>query len=73
MLHASVRNQLIVNQHEKDLIRAKLVDHHFSAFMSSGVAGASPDAVTDVKCLHAWFGDYLFRGPENSSCLRSKS
>jgi len=66
LVHASVRNQLIASQDEKDLIRAKLGDSHFAAFMSSGVAGASPDAVTDVKCLHAWFGDYLFRGPEES-------
>ena len=65
-VHASVRHQLIGTEEEKDLIRAKLGEEHFLAFMSAGVAGASPDAVTDVKCLHAWLGDYLFRGPEKS-------
>ena len=65
-VHASVRHRLIGGQEEKDLIRAKIGEPHFLAFMSAGVAGASPDAVTDVKCLHAWLGDYLFRGPEES-------
>jgi len=65
-VHASVRHRLIRSEEELDLIRAKLGEEHFLAFMSAGVAGASPDAVTDVKCLHAWLGDYLFRGPEKS-------
>jgi hypothetical protein len=65
-VHASVRNQLIGSAEEKELIRTKLGDQYFVSFMSAGVAGASSDSVTDVKCLHAWLGDYLFRGPEKS-------
>jgi hypothetical protein len=65
-VHAFVRNQLIGSEDERNLIRTKLGDQSFVAFMSAGVAGASSDAVGDVKCLHAWLGDYLFRGPDKS-------
>ena len=40
----------------------KLGERGAEAFLSSGVAGASAGSTDDVKCLHAWLGDYLFRG-----------
>lgn len=44
-----------------DILRQKLGERGAEAFLSSGVAGASAGSTDDVKCLHAWLGDYLFR------------
>ena len=45
-----------------DILRQKLGERGAEAFLSSGVAGSSAGSTDDVKCLHAWLGDYLFRG-----------
>lgn len=42
------------------LLKQQLGDKGADAFLNSGIAGSSPDK-RDVKCLHAWLGDYLFR------------
>lgn len=65
-VHSSVRSQLIDSREDRDRVLAKLGKRGFESFMTAGVAGASPNALNDVKCLHAWLGDYLFRGPEDS-------
>jgi len=47
----------------RNVLRSKLGERGASSFLDAGVAGANPSARTvDVKCLHAWFADYLFRG-----------
>ena len=46
----------------ENVLRQKLGERGAEAFLSSGVAGASAGSTDDVKCLHAWLGDYLFRG-----------
>lgn len=44
------------------LLQSKLGDRGAQAFLQAGVAGASPGLdKPDVKCLHAWLADYLFR------------
>ena len=77
-LHAKVRRDMLEdadNAHDSsnganganalamnDILRQKLGERGAEAFLSSGVAGASAGSTDDVKCLHAWLGDYLFRG-----------
>lgn len=65
-VHASVRKELIPSVEERGVILEKIGERGADAFWNAGVAGASADAVSDVKCLHAWLGDYLFRGSEAS-------
>jgi hypothetical protein len=65
-VHASVRMEMIQTEEENQMVRSKLGERGASAFLTAGVAGASSDAVSDVKCLHAWLGDYLFRGSDAS-------
>ena len=60
--HASARIKMLDEQEIEDALKAKLGEQGSLAFLNSGVAGASSDSVRDVKCLHAWLGDYLFRG-----------
>ena len=48
----------------ENILRQKLGERGAEAFLSSGVAGASAGSTDDVKCLHAWLGDYLFRGAQ---------
>jgi len=44
------------------IIEKKLGIQGAQYFMEAGVAGANPSAgKLDVKCLHAWMADYLFR------------
>jgi hypothetical protein len=71
-VHARVRRDMLDRDgadHQKDvpmdILRQKLGERGAEAFLSSGVAGASAGSTEDVKCLHAWLGDYLFRGAEN--------
>ena len=76
-LHAKVRRDMLEDVDAKmnggdadeqavgamnDILRQKLGERGAEAFLSSGVAGASAGSTDDVKCLHAWLGDYLFRG-----------
>lgn len=72
--HARMRKQLILSGDEENKsngtaayqsLKERLGDKGADAFLNAGVAGASIDK-PDVKCLHAWLGDYLFR---NSSLL----
>ena len=56
--HADVRKELVTDA-QREVLRNKLGDRASSSFMESGVAGSTPDSL-DVKCLHAWFGDFLF-------------
>ena len=45
---------------EESPLKKKLGERGARAFLESGIAGTSRDK-KDVKCLHAWLGDYLFR------------
>ena len=65
-MHAAVRMEMIQSEEELQILQAKLGERGASAFLKAGVAAASMDAVSDVKCLHAWLGDYLFRGSDAS-------
>jgi hypothetical protein len=65
-VHASVRMEMLQTEEEHQILQSKLGERGASAFLTAGVAGASSDAVSDVKCLHAWLGDYLFRGSDAS-------
>ena len=65
-VHAKVRLALLDTVEQKQALQQRLGDQGADFFLSAGVAGASPDAVSDVKCLHAWLGDFLFRGAEAS-------
>jgi len=77
-LHAKVRREMLNGNNKNDvdeedenggqgavgdILRKKLGEKGAESFLSSGVAGASAGSTEDVKCLHAWLGDYLFRGP----------
>jgi hypothetical protein len=65
--HATARMQMIGQQEETlKTIEEKLGERGATAFMQAGVAAVSFDNVKDVKCLHAWLGDFLFRGAEAS-------
>mmetsp|Transcript_35803 Transcript_35803/g.58361 ORF Transcript_35803/g.58361 Transcript_35803/m.58361 type:complete len:192 (+) Transcript_35803:3-578(+) len=44
------------------ILQSRLGERGANDFLDAGVAGASRLAKTaDVKCLHAWLADYLFR------------
>jgi hypothetical protein len=68
--HATVRKQLILSDDNNNSTTAlqsltdKLGENGAQAFLNSGIAGASIDK-PDVKCLHAWLGDYLYRSTDN--------
>ena len=50
------------NESPIQILTSKLGERGAASFLEAGVAGASPLAKTpDVKCLHAWLADYLFR------------
>ncbi|CAB9530151.1 Protein of unknown function (DUF501) [Seminavis robusta] len=68
-LHAQVRQKLLQQQPQQpednsDIIRQKLGEKGAEAFLRAGVAGSSPES-TDLKCLHAWLADALFRNNNN--------
>lgn len=65
-VHASVRMEMIQREEERQILQSRLGEFGSKAFLTAGVAGASSDSVSDVKCLHAWLGDYLFRGSDAS-------
>ena len=51
----------------QEILQTKLGERGAKSFLDAGVAAASPFATTvDVKCLHAWLADYLFRKMEIS-------
>ncbi len=64
--HASVRMELLQTNELREVLDLRLGHNAAKSFLSAGVAGASSEAVSDVKCLHAWLGDYLFRGADAS-------
>jgi hypothetical protein len=59
--HAQIRKEMIASDHQQlGLLKERLGDKGMLAFLNSGVAGSTLDSL-DVKCIHAWMGDYLFR------------
>jgi hypothetical protein len=73
-IHSSARKNLIFcsardNADESNdgnqtlqLLQSKLGVKGAECFLDAGVAGANPLSMKkDVKCLHAWMADYLFR------------
>jgi hypothetical protein len=68
--HATARKQLILSDDNNNStatlqsLTDKLGENGAQAFLNSGIAGASIDK-PDVKCLHAWVGDYLYRSTDN--------
>jgi len=75
-VHAETRKELIFGRGSEKIddssssiqkLQSKLGERGAEAFLGAGVAGASPSATpVDVKCLHAWLADYLFRKVDNS-------
>ena len=63
--HAHTRKQLITDD-KLNILQDKLGERASLAFMESGVAASTIDSL-DVKCLHAWYGDYLFTSPDKES------
>ena len=79
--HAQIRKKMIIGdgngqqQQQMDVLKERLGENGTNAFLNSGVAGSTLDSL-DVKCIHAWMGDYLFRfhdGNEPSSASSSSS
>jgi len=64
--HAIARKNGMREGEIESILETKLGQKGSSAFLQAGVAGSASGNVKDVKCLHAWLGDYLFRGPEKS-------
>lgn len=72
-IHSSSRKKLVfgsatIDDKAKDgsqsyqILLSKLGQRGAEYFLDSGVAGANPlSKKQDVKCLHAWIADYLFR------------
>ena len=70
-VHAETRKELIFGDDNSDcieesdkykLLESKLGERGAKYFIEAGVAGANPlSKKVDVKCLHAWLGDYLMR------------
>jgi hypothetical protein len=61
-VHADTRQSLLPSEEDRQSIASKLGERGLEAFMDAGVAAASRNS-KDFKCLHAWLGDDLFRGP----------
>lgn len=69
--HADARKAILSTKSELDdngdsisILRQKLGDKGADAFLNSGIAGATAEK-PDVKCLHAWMGDYLFHAADD--------
>ena len=70
-VHAETRKELIFGDDNSDsieendsykLLESKLGERGAKYFIEAGVAGANTlSKKVDVKCLHAWLGDYLMR------------
>ncbi|KAK1747956.1 hypothetical protein QTG54_001919 [Skeletonema marinoi] len=74
-IHSSTRKKLIFGPARDDdnqtfqMLKSKLGDKGAEYFLDSGVAGANPlTKKKDVKCLHAWLADYLFRITDEEAC-----
>ena len=74
-IHSSTRKKLILGPARDDdnqtfqMLKSKLGDKGAEYFLDSGVAGANPlTKKKDVKCLHAWLADYLFRITDEEVC-----
>ena len=71
--HAQIRKEMIVgNDEQMDDLQRRLGENGASAFLNSGVAGSTLDSL-DVKCMHAWMGDYLFRSHDGRGSSSSSS
>lgn len=64
-IHAETRRIILDDSRDYEMVRSKLGDRGADAFMRAGVAGSTVGSM-DVKCLHAWLADYLFRGADDS-------
>eukprot|EP00804_Cyclotella_cryptica_P016704 CCRYP_002008-RA/>CCRYP_002008-RA protein AED:0.02 eAED:0.02 QI:531/1/1/1/0/0/2/690/323 len=72
-IHSSSRKALLLSSTDSfgstdlspyQIVEQKLGKRGAQYFMDAGVAGANPSTgKPDVKCLHAWMADYLFRTP----------
>lgn len=58
-IHATARQNML-SKADLPLLQARLGSTGSDAFLRAGVAGTSPES-KDIKCLHAWLADYLFR------------
>ena len=77
-IHSSTRKKLIFGGNTEgtfddnenfQMLKSKLGDKGAEYFLESGVAGANPlSKKKDVKCLHAWLADYLFRIADGEAC-----
>ena len=66
-VHADARRDILRDPRDLIAVRSKLGERGAEAFLSAGVAGSSEKtAAIDVKCLHAWLADRLFRGQGES-------
>ena len=82
LLHSQSRKKLLSTPDDDStqtehssyqIIEHKLGKQGAEYFMKAGVAGANPHAEKpDVKCLHAWMADYIFRKiPDHGSTTSS--
>jgi hypothetical protein len=80
-IHSSTRKKLIFGSERRNtdesnddnqifqLLQSKLGEKGAEYFLDAGVAGANPlSKKKDVKCLHAWMADYLFRITDEEVC-----
>lgn len=58
-IHATARQNML-SKADLQLLQARLGPTESDFFLRAGVAGTSPES-KDMKCLHAWLADYLFR------------
>ena len=65
---------LLLRDEDREVVRARLGDAGLRAFCEAGVAGSSSKTMLyDVKCLHAYLADYLFRGTVSYDVERGES
>eukprot|EP00568_Trieres_chinensis_P005004 CAMPEP_0183295884 /NCGR_PEP_ID=MMETSP0160_2-20130417/3669_1 /TAXON_ID=2839 ORGANISM="Odontella Sinensis, Strain Grunow 1884" /NCGR_SAMPLE_ID=MMETSP0160_2 /ASSEMBLY_ACC=CAM_ASM_000250 /LENGTH=311 /DNA_ID=CAMNT_0025457423 /DNA_START=30 /DNA_END=962 /DNA_ORIENTATION=+ len=65
-VHARVRREMLSSDEDVAFLQNKLGEEGSLFFLDSGVAGATgsqppSNSAIDVKCLHAWLADMLFR------------
>jgi len=80
--HAQIRKQMITgdgragdgdgDSQQMDVLKERLGEKGTNSFLDSGVAGSTLDSL-DVKCIHAWMGDYLFRFNDGNEPLSASS
>lgn len=69
-IHANARKEIVMRTKSSSddpmsILEQKLGEKGAEAFLNSGIAGATVEK-PDVKCLHAWLGDYLFHVSSSS-------